>query len=378
MIQPLRALLLSSLAVALAASPADAAGLSFASYASYDTGSGIGPGPAPVSTVAADFTGDGSPDVASVSNFGQAESILMPNNGNGTFGSPRAISGTNGSQSLAAGDVDGDGDIDIVGMSPSSAVVVGNDGSGHFSVKQTLSLSLGAQIEAILTDADADGDLDIVAQTFGSIQTRLNNGTGTFTTGPTTQTPGGYFVSAITAAKVDDDGIGDLFAVDGASGTIMALRGSHTGSYTVSGQLAGGGLVPEDVAAVDLNRDGIDDVAAIGSFSFTLSTGLSNGSGGFLGSVATLQDGGPGPTSLGVGDFNKDGHNDLVISNLASPAPKLRVHANNGTVQPTLSGQFAVGSLPQNPAIADYNRDGRLDIATAGPGKLYVLLNTTS
>lgn len=358
-------------------SAAHAAGISFAPYASYDTGSGQGPGPAPVSTVAADFNGDGSADVATVRNVGQGNAALLLNDGDGTFGAAGDVSGSSGAQSLAAGDVDGDGDPDIVGMTSTSAIVLKNNGSGAFSVAQTVPVTSGAQIQAILVDADGDSDLDIVAQTFGSIQTRLNNGSGSFSDGPTTSTPGDYFVSAIAPARLNTDNKKDLLAVDGASGTIFSLLGSSTGAYTIGGRLYGGGLIPEDVQPVDLNNDGIDDVAGVGSFSFTLATGLSNGSGGFSSTTATLQWGGPGPTSAGVGDFDGDGRDDIVISSLATPAPKLRFHTNNGTVTPPLAGEFAVGALPQNPTIADYNNDGRLDVAVAGPGSLSVLLNTT-
>jgi hypothetical protein len=90
-----------------------------------------------------------------------------------------------------------------------------------------------------------------------------------------------------------------------------------------------------------------------------------------------IQYGGQGPTSLGSADFNHDGHQDLVISDIASPTTTLLMFTGNGTVSPRQSGSFSAGPLSQNPAIADYNGDGKPDIAVAGPGTLSVLLNRT-
>ncbi|MGI8863216.1 MAG: FG-GAP repeat domain-containing protein [Solirubrobacteraceae bacterium] len=366
------------LAAVAVAGPAYAADPTFAPYATYQTGSGSGPGPAPVSTVTADFNGDGHPDVASVNNFGQGNVILVFNRGDGTFGSPVTILGSSGIQSLAVGDVNGDGRPDLVGMTSSAVVVLLNNGNGTFRVGASYPESIGSQIEAILTDLNGDGHLDVAAMSFTGIQTLLGNGDGTFRTGPTTQVPRALALSAIAAANIDGDSHRDLYAVDGSSGTVFALRGTGTGAFTVSGQLYGSGFVPEDVQPVDLNGDGIDDVAVIGSFSFTLATALADGHGGFsTGMTPVIQSAGQGPTSLGADDFNHDGHQDLVISDIASPTTTLLMFTGNGTASPRQSGSFTAAPFSQNPAIADYNGDGRPDVALAGPGTLSVLLNRT-
>jgi hypothetical protein len=372
------ALPVALLVTLVVAAPARAADPTFAPFASYATGSGIGPGPAPITTVAADFTGDGKPDVATTTQFGQGSAVVMPNLGTGTFGAPLTVAGTSGSQSLAAGDVNGDGKRDLVGMTANNVVVALGNGSGGFTAAGSYPETIGAQIQAILSDLNNDGKLDIVAMTFASVQTLINNGNGTFHAGPTSQVTGASTLSAIAAARINGDANRDLYAVDGGSGTVFALRGTGTGAFTVSGQLYASAFIPEDVNAVDLNGDGFDDVGVIGSFSFTVATALSNGNGGFGAMTPVLQSGGAGPTSMGSADFNNDGKQDLVVSDVANPAaPSMLVFTGNGTVQPRQSGSFAVDQFPQNPAIADYNADGRKDIAVAGPDKLSVLLNTT-
>jgi hypothetical protein len=370
------AAIVTALAVA---APASAANPTFAPYASYQTGSGAGPGPAPINTVAADFNGDGHSDVATVNNSGNGNVILEFNKGDGTFGAPVQVPGSSGIQALATGDLNGDGHPDLVGMTSNSVLVLLNNGNGTFQVGQSFPATIGGQAEVIVCDLNQDGHPDIVEMSFTTVSTFINNGAGTFHVGPTTTISGASALSAITAANVNGDQYPDLYAADGSSGTIYALEGTGTGLFTVSGQIYGSGFVPEDIKAVDLNGDGIDDVAAIDSFSFTLATALANGHGGFSTPLTTVdQYSGNGPTSLGAADFNHDGRQDLVVSNIANPGfTSLMLFTGNGTVSPTQAGSFNAAAFSQNPAIADYNGDGKPDIAVAGPGTMSVLLNTT-
>jgi hypothetical protein len=359
--------------------PAWAASPTFAPYVSYNTGSGSGPGPAPINTVAADFNGDGHPDVATVNNFGNANVILEFNAGNGTFGAPAQIPGSSGVQALAAGDLDGDGHPDLVGMTSNAVVVLLNNGNGTVRVAGSYPETIGGQAEVLVSDVNHDGHPDVLALTFTGIQTLINNGDGTFHVGPTTTIAGASALSAMAVANVDGDLYPDLYASDGSSGTIYALEGTGSGCFNLTGQIYGSGFVPEDIKAVDLNGDGIDDVAAIDSFSFTLATALANGHGGFATGLTTVdQYSGNGPTSLGVADFNGDGKSDLVVSNIANPGyTSLMLFTGNGTASPVSTGSVNAAAFSQNPAIADFNGDGRQDIAVAGPGTMSVLLNTT-
>lgn len=366
------------LTVLATGTPASASASWFAPYQRNDIPNGQGPGPAPRGTAAADFDRDGDPDIVTINNFGNADILFVPNVGAGTFGTPRTVAGTRDTQGLDAGDVNRDGNPDFVAMTTREVRVRLGDGRGGFATAGTYPLSLGGQVEPRLLDLDSDGDLDVVAPTFTAIQTLINNGSGGFSNGPTSQVPGAGALSAISPAKLDPDGKADLFAVDGFSGTTYALRGGGNGSFAVSGQLYGTGFVPEDVAALDLDGDGYDDAATVGSFSFTLATGLTDGTGKFRSMTAeATQYGGPGPTSATAADFDGDGRTDLAVSSLATMSPKLLILAGNGTAKMREVGQFAVATAPQNPVVADYNGDGKTDIVTAGPGTLSYLRNTT-
>jgi hypothetical protein len=362
----------------LAATPAVAANPSFAPNLQTAIDNGLGPGPAPRGSASADFNSDGKPDVVTILNFTQGNILLVTGDGDGTFTPGAEIAGTSGTQGLDAGDVNGDGKADVVAATTTEMKVEYGNGNGGFSAGPTYSQTLGGQVEPRLLDLDGDGDLDVAAPTFTAIQTLLNNGNGTFAVGPTTQLSGACAVSAISPAKLNSDTKKDLFAVDGCSSTVYALKSNGGGALTATGTLhASGGLIPEDIAAIDLNDDGFDDVAAIGSFSFTLSTALTNGQGAFVGSLGNYQFGGAGPTSLSSADLNHDGKADLVVSWLASAQPGVTVLAGNGTVGMQKVGDFTVGAAPQNPMLFDFDGDGKRDIVTAGPGALSFLRNTT-
>lgn len=360
------------------ATPAHAVDPSFAPYVETALDNGMGPGPAPRGSATADFDSDGRPDIVTITDFAQGNIVLATGDGDGTFTPGAEIAGTAGAQGLDAGDINGDGKADVVAATTSEMMVRYGNGAGGFTAGPSYPQTLGGQVEPRLLDLDGDGDLDVAAPTFTAIQTLINNGNGTFAAGPTTQLSGACAVSAISPARLDNDTRSDLFAVDGCSSTIYALRSNGGGAFTATGTLyVGGGLVPEDIAAIDLNGDGFDDMAAIGSFSFTLTTALTNGQGAFTGSVGSYQFGGAGPTSLTAADLNQDGRKDLAVSWLASAQPGVTVLAGNGTAAMRRVGDFTVASFPQNPMVADYNGDGKPDIVTAGPGGLSYLRNTT-
>ncbi|HWJ08867.1 MAG TPA: VCBS repeat-containing protein [Nocardioides sp.] len=339
----------------------------------------LGPGPAPRPAATADVDGDGHADLVSVGDFTMGDIRVSLGRGDGTFAAATKVAGTAQTQGLDLGDVTGDGDVDIVAMTVSEARILQGDGSGGFTQVGSHPLTLGGQVQPLVVDLDVDGDLDVVAPTFAAIQTLVNDGTGTFATGPSTPVSGAFALSAIAVAHLDPGSTPDLFAIDGGSSTLFALTGNGNGGFTRTGALYGTSFIPEDVSAIDLDGDGYDDGAVVGSFSFSLATGLTDGTGRFRSSVpASFQFGGPGPTSAAVADFDDDGREDLVVSSLANPASgTLTVLAGNGTPGMRRIGSFSTAAFPQNPVLADYDEDGDTDIAVVSPGSITVLPNTT-
>ena len=120
---------------------------------------------------------------------------------------------------------------------------------------------------------------------------------------------------------------------------------------------------------VDVNHDGLPDVIVTNYSSADVSVLLGRGDGTFQ--PQRRFDATSAPTTLGVGDFNGDGQTDLVavdspVSGLVTVSSLLG--RGDGTFQPqkTLQFQSGPGSFLSTVRLADFNKDGRLDLVIAG------------
>lgn len=156
-----------------------------------------------------DVDGDGDLDLV-VANYNQANMIYL-NTGSGVFNTSVALVGNRSSTDVALGDIDQDGDLDLIVANNNQANrVFNNDGSGTFSdTNQTLGTSSSREISLI--DLDADGDLDLVETNFNQANNvYLNNGLGIFTL-DTSLSLGSASSTGIALGDLDQDG--DIDAV---------------------------------------------------------------------------------------------------------------------------------------------------------------------
>jgi FG-GAP-like repeat/Abnormal spindle-like microcephaly-assoc'd, ASPM-SPD-2-Hydin len=288
-------------------------------------------GAEPWSIVAGDFNGDGKQDLA-VSSFGGGGSILL-GNGDGTFQAGRGYdtgATLSGILTLAAGDFNNDGKLDLVvgGTYPNTFDIVLGKGDGTF--ESPVGVGAGNDCLAQTTavgDFNNDGNLDAAffcsSPFIGpSIALYLGNGDGTFGVGPGAF-PGGLVAEGVAAAFGDWNGDGQLDAVlfytyehcgeDGAPGctVLYFLPGDGEGGFgsptqyeTDFGFLDGGTL---PALAGDFNADGKLDLVAGGSLF------LGNGNGSFQAPTSGLASG-PYANSVVAADFNGDGRLDLAAA----------------------------------------------------------------
>jgi hypothetical protein len=178
-----------------------------------------------------DFNGDGKPDLAVTAPFSSTVWVL-PNNGggSGTFGTGQQFAVGGPPTALAVGDFNGDGKPDLAvtvvtssGATTSYGVsVLQNLGGGTFAAARTYAVG-GSATSIAVGDFNKDGKLDIVT-TGTEMDLLLNNGYGTFGAAQKVGPAG----SQVVVADFNGDGFPDLAQID-ASGADIDLLLSGTG-----------------------------------------------------------------------------------------------------------------------------------------------------
>jgi VCBS repeat protein len=316
----------------------------FGPTGAYPTGGGL-----------ADFNRDGHLDVVTADYHGNSVTILL-NDGTGKLKLPPPATcpglhfascsyptlANAATQSIAVGDLNKDGNPDVVATNPQTASVSvfldHADGTLAPAINLPVGVTNGAQpYSAVIADFDGDGnnDLAISEETSGTIIVRLGHGDATF--GP--EAP--YAIDGtrdyfIIAADMNKDGKLDLVCANRNGDTVSVLLGRGDGTFRKAivssvgppGVTLPGGrpwFGPYTVAAADVNHDGVLDLVTPNFVGNSVSVLLGIGDGHFDPAVEFKFSAATTPYDIVVGDFNGDGKPDLATANTASDDLAIRL-----------------------------------------------------
>jgi hypothetical protein len=280
----------------------------------------------------------------------------------------------------AAADVDGDSDLDVVcanvfvmGPEPIAAQLFLNDGSAHFTLAGDSGFPTEAHalFDVALGDLDGDGDPDLVFACWepcplapgGFTRLFLNDAAGHFVDATQRRLPRSEFGrGTIAAAEFDGDGIPDLLLADG-QGKAELLLGDGLGAYhsATDAVIEWRGMGTEPVALLfDADGDGDTDAYLGGERQDALL--LNDGARSLRDASANLPGESGTALAAALGDFDRDGAPDLAIG--SEQGLWLWLNRAGG-----ITGRFAasagvpvIGEAVRAVLALDVDADGDLDL----------------
>jgi uncharacterized protein (DUF2141 family) len=183
--------------------------------------------------------------------------------------------------------------------------------------------------------------------------------------------------AGVVVTDFNHDGTPDLAVTNAAASTVSILLGTRGGAFAAKVDYATG-HTPAALLAADFRHVGKTDLAVVNQ---------NDGSGG-PGSVSILLGNGNGtfkthvdypvgnyPVGIVAADFNGDGKLDLAVVNDYDSTVSLLLGNGDGTFKPQIL--ISVGTEPNSLATADFNDDGKADLITSNAsGTMSVLLST--
>ena len=375
------------------------------SYVSVMLGNGNGTFAAPVNVftfpanagsqgiLARDFNGNGKMDIAFTVHQ-LDEIVVLPGNGNGTFGAPIITSTTLAPDFMQTADVNGDGKLDLVIVDQSSNMVSVLFGKGDGTFQGEVDYALGGtnSQDLAVADVNRDGHPDLVVGDYDSetVNVLLNDGTGKFAPASGSPFSVGMQVLGLEVADFNGDGKPDIATAGFGNcspgpSTIRVSIGNGDGTFRALKEQCISGYAParhySDNQPIDVNGDGKFDIVFGDVLNNEIDVGLGDGDGTFTQAVYVASQGPAGPGvsfvdgdgvgDIAVADFNGDGMPDL----LATESGRANRQGGISLLPAFRPGAFRAPGVFQSGfsgggyhsiVVGDFNGDGKLDVAELG------------
>ncbi|MBW3556219.1 MAG: VCBS repeat-containing protein, partial [Actinobacteria bacterium] len=355
--------------------------LAATSPAAADFVSGVyGVGTRPNAVASGDFDGDGHADLATADSGSNSISILWGELG-GTFVPGTRVTVGQSPFGLVAGHFDGNtaADLAVANLGSDTVTILAGNRSRAISATSSLMLDPGAGPAALaLVDVNRDGRPDLAVTNFGLNTTTVfaGRGDGGFDRGATF--PVGASPIAITAADLDANGVADLAVANSESNDVsILLAGSGTLSpgaplrlppafvsvptAVVAGNFVGGPEIDLAVTAQVLEGTADSNVKADKLYIFA-------GRGGGAFEAPQTYAAGTNPRGAAAADFDGDGRSDLAIATAGRAnfdSALVVLLSSTGFESPV---GYGAGLGPRAVIAGDLDQDGKTDLATANFG----------
>jgi len=270
----------------------------------------------PRALAVADMDADGRQDVIVFSEGGDsgATAAVLSGREDGLLQAPIDIAAGGSPSGFAVGDVDNDAIADLVSVTDSGSLLFFRANGSDLDDPVVTRLG-GSPRGVVLVDINRDKRLDVAISDLGSARVLVSTGDGKGGFAPPSSYTTGGAAAAITAGFFNSDTRIDLAVTAESANLVSVLLQNSSGGFDAPRNVNVGER-PIAIATVDANCDGRDDVAVANFASGTISILTSSSNGTMSTSqVIPVELAGAGPASIGVADLNSDGMADLAISN---------------------------------------------------------------
>jgi hypothetical protein len=273
-----------------------------------------------------------------------------------------------------AADFNADGFTDLVALDEAQAVRV-YLGSPElpFGLPASFSYLSGAAKVTAIADMDGDRKPDLVVGTHVDVEILLNRGHGLQ---ERPQTPVLGSVDGLTVGDFDSDGVVDIAttrnSAPGVAVTISFMRADDPYLQAARQISLPPGRGPIALVGADFDGDGDLDLAALNQCDSSAcahgSVSIYRNEGGRVFAAPRSFGVGVSPASLQTGDFNEDGHPDLVSGNRDPEGLSILLGRGDGSFadETRLSPTVSVALDQRAVAVGDWNLDGHADLVVSG------------